>query len=89
MQLYAVAHRVAADHVEQLLQGRPFGVQQQLVVAVEHAQVTEHLALLREERRVGAGARGERADLLRDLAVEKFLGIGTAERELAALGAIQ
>ena len=79
---------VAPNHVEQLLQGDALGVEQQLAAGVEHAQVAEHLALVREERGVAAAARHEPLDVVGDLALEERLGLGSGERELAALGAV-
>jgi hypothetical protein len=58
---------VAADHVEQPLQGRALGVEQQLVAGVEDPQVALHLALVGQERGVGAGAGDQRLDVVGDL----------------------
>ena len=49
VQFDVVAQRVAADHVEERLQRDALGVEQQFGggwARIEHAQVTEHLALL-------------------------------------------
>ncbi len=96
MQLDVVADLEAADHVEQLLQRDALGVELQLrrrsvraLAGREDAQVAEHLALVREERRVAPFARGEVGQLVGDLAVEELHGAGAGQRELAALGAVE
>jgi DNA polymerase-3 subunit epsilon len=73
VQLDVVAEREAADHVEQLLERHPLGVEQQLGARVEDPQVAEHLALRRQERRVAAAPRHERLDVVRDLPLEELL----------------
>jgi hypothetical protein len=88
VQLDPEADGRAADHVEDGLQRGALGVQQQLVAGVEDPEVTEHLALRREQRCVEAGAGYERLDVVRDLSGEERLRVGAAERELAALGAV-
>ena len=65
------------------------GVEQQLVAGVEDPQVAQHLALGGEERRVAALARGQRLDVVGDLALEEALGLRAGQRELAALGAVE
>ena len=77
-----------ADHVEQLLQGDPFGVEQDLLAGVEDPQVGEHLALRREQRRVAAATGQERLHIVGDLTLQERLGVRADERELAALGTI-
>ena len=57
VQLGVPADRAAADLVEERLQRGALADEQQLVAGREHAQVAEHLALVRQERRVAAGAR--------------------------------
>ncbi len=89
VQLDLVAQRVAPDHVEQRLQRRALGVQQQLGVSVEDAQVAEHLALRREEGGVRAVPGLESDDVLGHLALEEILGVPAGERELAPLRAIE
>ena len=88
VQLDVAAELVAPDHVEQLLQRDPLGVEQQLVAEVEDPQVAEHLALVGEERGVAAVPGVERLDVVGHLAVQELLGLGTGQRELAALGAV-
>ena len=63
-------------------------VEQQLVARVEDPQIAEHLALVRQEGGVAALAGDERLDVVRDLAMEELLGLGTAEGQLAPLGAV-
>ena len=89
VELDGVADAEAPDHVEQPLEGDAFGVEQQLVAGVEDPQVAEHLPLGREERRVAAGAGGERLDVVADLALEERLRVRAGEGELAALGAVE
>ncbi len=89
VQLDAIAKRVAPDHVEKRLQRHTLGVQQQLIAGVEHPQVAEHLALLREECRVAAASRCQADDVLGDLAVQELLGVLAGQRELAALRAVE
>ena len=88
MQLYVVADHSTPDHVEQRLERDPLGVEQELVWSVEDPEVAEQLALWGEERGVAAGPRGERLDVVGDLAVEERLGFAARERELPALGAV-
>ena len=61
---------------------------QQLVPEVEDAHVPEHLALVREERGVAAGAGHQRLDVVGHLPVQEGLGLGARQCELAAAGAI-
>ena len=95
VQLDVVADLEAAHEVEERLQRRAVGVEQQLglagavaVLGVEHAQVAEHLALVGQEGRVAAAAGGQALDVVRHLAREEGLALGAGERELAALGAV-
>ena len=89
VQLDRVADAEAADHVEQLLQRHALGVEQQLIVCIEDAQVAEHLALRGQERRVTAAPRRQRFDVVRHLALEEALRVRARQRELAARGAIE
>ena len=61
----------------------------QLLAEVEDAQVAEHLALRREERRVAAAPGVERLDVVGDLSGEELLRAGAAQRELAPFGAVE
>ncbi len=94
MQLHLVADLVAADHVEQRLQRHSLGVQQQFLHGLarsdrKHAQVAEHLALAREERREATLAGAHVGELLGDLAVEEPDGARAGQSELAAFGAVE
>ena len=89
VQLGVPADRAAAEMVEERLERRALGEQQELVAGVQDAQVAEHLALVRQQRRVAAGAGGERLDVVGDLAVEHLGGLPAGERELAELGAVE
>ncbi len=89
VELDVVTDAETADHVEQLLQRHPFGVEQQLVAGVEDPQVAEHLSLRGEERRVAAVSGRQRLDVVGHLALEKGLRVTSGERELAALGAVK
>src|SRR6185437_6654694 len=64
VQLHGVADAEAAHHVEQLLEGDALSVQEDLVAGVENTDIAEHLALGGEERRVAAGSRRERLDVV-------------------------
>ena len=55
----------------------------------EHAQIAEHLALVRQKGGVAALPAGERLYVVRHLSVEKLGRVCARERELAALAAIQ
>ena len=63
VQLDVVADLEAADHVEERLQRDALGVEQQLVAAVEDAQVAEHLALVGEEARRSSRWPGSSASM--------------------------
>jgi hypothetical protein len=88
VQLDVAAELEAADHREQVLQRDALAIQQQLVAGVEDPQVAEHLALVRQERRVAAAARLQALDVVGHLALQELLGLTTGQRQLAALGAI-
>jgi len=91
VQLDVVADLKAPDHVEQRLQRRALGVEQQLgdgVAHGQHAQVAEHLALVRQKRRVAPAAVAEADDVVGHLAGEKRLRIAAGQREPATLGAV-
>ena len=76
--------------VEQRLQRDALGVEQQLVAGVEHAQVAEHLALGRQERRVAALRRRSSASTsLVTWPLRNSLRARAGQRELAALGAVE
>jgi hypothetical protein len=88
VQLDVGAELVAADHVEELLQARALAREQQLVAEVEHAQVGEHLALVREQRGVAAVPGLERFDVLGDLPLQELAAVRAREGEPAAAGAV-
>ena len=56
---------------------------------IEHPQIAEHLALLRQECRVAAMPGGQADDVLGDLAVQELLGVPAGQCELAALRAVE
>ena len=76
--LHLVADLEAVDHVEQRLQRDALGVEQQLLrrrVALadgEDAEVSEHLALVRQERRVATFAHAQVRELVGHLPVEEL-----------------
>ena len=94
VQLHLVADLEAVDHVEQRLQRDALGVEEQLLrrraalADGQDAQVSEHLALVRQERRVAALARAQVRELVGHLPVEELDRAGAAESELAPLGAV-
>jgi hypothetical protein len=89
VQLHVVAEAEAADHVEQLLQRHPLGIEQQLVAGVEDPDVAEHLALGGEERRKAAPPGHERLDVVGHLTLQKLLGVGAGQCQFAPLGAVE
>src|SRR5215207_64275 len=88
VQLHRAPELEAPDHPEQFLQRDALAVEQQLVARVEDPQVAEHLALVREEGGVAAGAVRQALDVVRDLALQELLRLGARQRQLAALGAV-
>jgi len=91
VQLAVEADLEPPQGVEERLEGGSLAEQEQLVAGwadIDHPQVSEHLALVGQQRGVTAAAGRERLDLVADLAVEERLGIGPGERELAARGAV-
>jgi hypothetical protein len=88
VQLAVEADLEAPQGVEERLEGRSLAEEQQLASGIEHAQVGEHLALVREQRGVAAAAGLEGLDLVADLPVEELLRSGARQRELPALGAV-
>src|SRR5215207_492305 len=88
VQLHGAPELEAPDHPEQVLQRDALAVEQQLVARVEDPQVAEHLALVREEGGVAAGAVRQALHVVRDLAVQELLRLGARQRQLAALGAV-
>ena len=64
------------------------GASASLVAERQHAQVAEHLALVRQERRVAALAGAQIGELVGQLAVEELDRVGAGEGELAPLGAV-
>jgi len=91
VQLAVEADLEAPQRVEQRLQRGALAEQQQLRggrADLQHAQVGEHLALVRQQRRVAPLAGLERLDVVGQLAVEERLGLGARERELPALGPV-
>ena len=66
----------------------PLGVEQQLVLGREHAHLGEHPPLVGEQRRVDAAAGRDARDVVGEQRVEVGGGVRAADRELAALGAV-
>ena len=89
MQLGVEADARAVQDVEDRLQRRALGVEQQLGAGVEDAQVAEHLALGREQRRVAAAASVEASTSFVTWPLRNAFAPGAGERELAALGAVE
>ena len=89
VQLQVVADAEAADQVEQRLQRRALGVEQQLLLGGQDPQIAEHLALGGQEPGITALACRQRFDVVGDLALEELPGLGAGQRQLAALGAVE
>ncbi len=64
VQLHLVADAEPPDHVEQLLERDPLGVEQELVARVEDPQVAEHLALRRQKSGIATLSGGQRLDVV-------------------------
>ncbi len=78
VQLHVIADAKPMQQVEELLEGDPLSVEQQLIAGVEDAQVAEHLALLGEKGGVAARSTHQHLDVVADLALEKCLGLRSA-----------
>ena len=89
VQLGAVADAELRQRVEQGLERDALGVEQQLVLGAQHADLGEQAALVRQQRRVDAGAGRDGRDVVGEQRVEVGGGVRAADRELAALGAVE
>ena len=89
VQLRCVADAKPRQRVEQRLQGDALGVEQQLLVAAQDPDLGEHSPFGVEQRCVGAAAGRDRGDVVGEQRIEEGDRVSAAQRELAALRAIE